>query len=133
MYRKALKTCIIICWCLLIVCMVFKLCGSNVFEIAVSNEQFISVCNWLDGEGIWCNYVLSAVMSITSTAFLMLAAGHDNKPTWKHLLLIGCTIIPICVVKIFSSIAGFVLDCVSIIVVPAIISKSGGRVLSGLH
>lgn len=103
--------------------MVFKLCGSNVFEIAVSNEQFISVCNWLDGEGIWCNYALSAVMSITSTAFLMLAAGHDNKPTCKHLLLIGCTIIPIWVVKIFSSIAGFVLDCVSIIVVPAIISK----------
>ena len=91
--------------------MVFKLCGSNVFEIAVSNEQFISVCNWLDGEGIWCNYALSAVMSITSTAFLMLAAGHDNKPTCKHLLLIGCTIIPIWVVKIFSSIAGFVLDC----------------------
>lgn len=30
--------------------MVFKLCGSNVFEIAVSNEQFISVCSWLDGE-----------------------------------------------------------------------------------
>lgn len=89
--------------------MVFKLCGSNVFEIAVSNEQFISVCNWLDGEGIWCNYALSA--------------GHDHKPTWKHLLLIGCTIIPIWVVKIFSSIAGFVLDCVSIIVVPAIISK----------
>lgn len=113
--------------------MVFKLCGSNVFEIAVSNEQFIIVCNWLDGEGIWCNYALSAVMSITSTAFLMLAAGHDNKPTCKHLLLIGCTIIPIWLVKIFSSIAGFVLDCVSIIVVPAIISKSGGRVLSGLH
>lgn len=62
-------------------------------------------------------------MSITSTAFLMLAAGHDNKPTWKHLLLIGCTIIPIWVVKIFSSIAGFVFDCVSIIVIPAIISK----------
>ena len=85
MYRKALKTCTIICWCLLLICMVFKLCGSNVCEIAVTNEQFINVCNWLDGNGIWCNYVLSAVMSTTSTAFLMLAAGHDHKPTWKHL------------------------------------------------
>lgn len=103
--------------------MVFKLCGSNVCEIAVSNEQFINVCNWLDGDGVWCNYALSAVMSTTSTAFLMLAAGHDHKPTWKHLLLIVCTVIPIWVVKIFSAIAGFVLDCVSIIVVPAIISK----------
>lgn len=103
--------------------MVFKLCGSNVCEIAVTNEQFINVCNWLDGDGIWFNYVLSAVMSTISTAFLMLAAGHNHKPTWKHLLLIGCTVIPIWVVKIFSAIAGFVLDCVSIIVVPAIISK----------
>lgn len=103
--------------------MVFKLCGSKVCEIAVKNEQFIKVCNWLDGDGLWCNYALSAVMSTISTTFLMLAAGHDNKPTWKHLLLILCTIIPIWVVKIFSSIAGFVLDCVSIIVIPAILSK----------
>lgn len=124
MYRKALKTCIIICWCLLAVCMVFKLCGSKVCEIAVGNGQFIKVCNWLDSDGLWCNYVLSSVMSTTSTTFLMLAAGHDHKPTWKHLLLILCTIIPIWVVKIFSSIAGFVLDCVSIIVVPAILSKN---------
>lgn len=123
MNKKAIKTCIIICWCLLAICMIFKLCGSKVFEIAVTNQRFIDVCNWLDGKGIYAKYVLAGVMSITSTTILMLSASFAPKPNCKQLTLILCTVIPVWFVKVFFSKIGFILDCVSIIVIPAIISK----------
>lgn len=123
MNKRVLKTCIIICWCLLAACMIFKLCGSRVFEIAVTNQRFIDACNWLDGDGIYAKYILAGVMSITSTTLLMLSASFTSKPNWKQMVLILCSVIPIWFVKVFFAKIGFILDCISIIVVPAIISK----------
>lgn len=123
MNKKAIKTCIIICWCLLATCMIFKLCGSKIFEVAVTNQRFIDICNWLDGKGIYAKYVLAGIMSITSTTFLMLSASFAPKPNRKQIILILCVVIPIWFVKVFFAKIGFILDCVSIIVVPAIISK----------
>lgn len=123
MNKRVLKTCIIICWCLLACCMLFKLFGSRAFEIVVDNKRFIEICNWLDSDGIWCRYALAFTLSTTSTTFIMLSSSLTPKPNIKQLALILGTIIPTWGVKLFYPLIGFILDCVIIIVMPAIISK----------
>lgn len=123
MNRKVVKTCIIVCWCILASCMIFKLCGSTAFDIAVKDERFIGICNWLDTDGKFCLYVLGFTMSITSNTFILLASSLEPKPTPKHLALLECVNIPVWFVKFFFPKIGFGVECVMLIVLPAIISK----------
>lgn len=123
MNKKVIKTAIIISWVLLGVCIIFKLCGSNVFELAITNNHFLAVCNWLDTDGIYFSYALSFVMSIVSTTFILMAASLIYKPTWKQLLFIEAVNIPVWFVKIFFPKVGFIIECVMFIVVPAVISR----------
>ena len=46
--ENILKRAIIICWILLAICFIVKLCGGNFFAIACHNEKFISICNFVD-------------------------------------------------------------------------------------
>lgn len=123
MTKRAIKIAIIISWCFLGACLIFKLCGSNVFEIAVNNETFIKVCNWLDGDGIIFSYVLSFIMSNASNVFILMASALIFRPSWKQLLLIEGVNIPVWIVKFFFPYVGFGIECAMFIIVPAIISR----------
>lgn len=123
MNKKVVKTCIIVCWCILLACMIFKLCGSSAFDLAVKNERFIEICNWLDTEGRFCLYVIGFIMSITSNTFILLASSLIYKPNIKQFALIECVNVPIWFLKFFFPKIGFGIECVMFIVVPAIISK----------
>lgn len=103
--------------------MIFKLCGSTAFDIAVKDERFIGICNWLDTDGKFCLYVLGFTMSITSNTFILLASSLEPKPTPKHLALLEGVNIPVWFVKFFFPKIGFGVECVMLIVLPAIISK----------
>lgn len=123
MTRRAIKVAIILSWCLLGACLIFKLCGSRVFEIAVHDENFIKVCNWLDGDGIIFSYVLSFFMSCGSNTFILMASALIYRPTWKQLLLIEAVNIPVWIVKFFFPYVGLGVECAMFIIVPAIISR----------
>lgn len=123
MNKKAIKTCIIICWCLLATCMIFKLCGSKIFEVAVTNQRFIDICNWLSSEGIYVTYIVGGTLSIISNTFIILSSGLTPKPSWKQLLVIESVNIPVWFIKFFFPKIGFAVECVMFIVLPAILSK----------
>lgn len=132
MNKKVVKIAIIISWCLLGACVIFKLCGSKVFELAVTNQRFISICNWLDGDGIVLKHILAFILSIPSNTLILLASSLIYKPTWKELLIIEGVNIPIWFVKAFFPIPGFVLECVMFIVIPAVISRKWWTGFMGL-
>lgn len=123
MNKKVIKVAIIISWVLLGVCIIFKLCGSNVFELAIKNQGFIDACAWLDTDGRYLLYVIGFLMSVISNTFILMASALIYKPTWKQLLLIEGVNIPVWFIKFFFPQAGFIVECVMFIVIPAIISK----------
>lgn len=123
MNKKILKICIIICWCLLAICMLFKLCGSKTFDIVVKNQRFIDVCDWLDTDGHYCLYAIGFTMSITSNTLILLASSITPKPTLKQIIFVECINVSVWFVKFFLPKIGFGIECIMFIVVPAIISK----------
>lgn len=123
MNKKVIKIAIIISWVLLGVCIIFKLCGSNVFELAIKNQGFIDLCNWLQGDGRYLFYVIGFLISTISNTFILLASSLTPKPNWKQLLLIEGVNIPVWFIKFFFPQAGFIVECVMFIVIPAVISK----------
>lgn len=48
-YREVmLKRAIILCWILLAICFVIKICGGNFFDIICNNDRFIKLCEFID-------------------------------------------------------------------------------------
>lgn len=121
--RRVVLIAIIIAWALLFICFIFKLFGSKVFDIAVSNQSFIAACNWLDTDGIWCRYIIQIVMFLVSTTLFLLASAMKPSFKTKWLFVIIPTLCVIWVVKYFNNIAGFVLELVCYITIPALMSK----------
>ena len=120
---KVLLTAIICAWITLVACLIFKLFGSNVFTIAVNNNRFINICNWLDTDGIWLRYIIQIIMYLTSNTFITLASAMHPSFKTKWLFIILPVFSCILVVKFFNSIAGFVLEIIAFIVIPAVMSK----------
>lgn len=54
--EKTLKRAIVICWVLIAICFVVKICGGNFFNINVENENFIKFCNYLDNS--WFRFIV---------------------------------------------------------------------------
>ena len=73
--QRVVLIAIIIAWVLLFICFMFKLFGSKVFDIAVTNQRFVNACNWLDNDGVICKYIIAFIMYIVSTPFIVLASA----------------------------------------------------------
>ena len=59
-----LKRAIILCWILLIICFIIKLCGGNYFNIMCNNENFIRFCNFIENSIIkYIIYLFSFIFS----------------------------------------------------------------------
>lgn len=134
--KKVVLIAIIVAWVLLLICFIFKLFGSKVFNIVVTNEDFINACNWLDSkDGEICKYILAATMYLVSTPFVVLASALKPSFKTKWMFIIIPSLCVVWVVKFFHSIAGMVVEAVVLIVIPCIMSKKWwtGFVGYGLH
>jgi len=121
--NRVVLAAIIVAWALLLICFIFKLFGSKVFDIAVSNQDFINACNWLDTDGIWMRYIMQIVLYLVSTTFLILASALRPSFKTKWLFIIIPILCAVWVVKFFHAIAGLVVEAVAIIVIPSVMSR----------
>lgn len=78
-----LKRSIIICWVLLAICLVIKLFGGNFFTIMCDNENFISVCNFVDKSFI--RYILYFALFMTESIMLLYIVKPNIK--FKRVLV----------------------------------------------
>lgn len=123
MNKRVIKTAIIISWCLLIACVVMKLCGSKVFEIATENNRFMQICNWLDNEGGVTKYIIGFVMYYISTLFIITASSLRSRLTIKQWIVVSIIMIAVWAVKFWNTTAAFIVEALELIIIPAIISK----------
>lgn len=132
MNKTVAKWCIILAWCLLAVCVIFKLCGSTVFEQTSLNPRFVEVCEWLQTDGKYVYYAIGFVVSIVSNTFILLASSLTPKPTMKQLIFIESINIPVWFVKFFFPTAGFICECLMFVILPALVSKKWWTGIVGL-
>lgn len=87
-----LKRAIILCWVLLIICFIIKLCGRNYFDIMCNNENFIKFCNFIENSII--KYIIYLFSFIFSSYLLLKIVKPDFKIlSLKSLLFLICCII----------------------------------------
>lgn len=87
-----LKRAIILCWILLIICFIIKLCGGNYFNIVCNNKNFIKFCNFIENSII--KYIIYLFSFIFSSYLLLKIVKPDLKfISLKSLLFIICCII----------------------------------------
>lgn len=87
-----LKRAIILCWVLLIICFIIKLCGGNYFDIMCNNENFIKFYNFIENSII--KYIIYLFSFIFSSYLLLKIVKPDFKIlSLKSLLFLICCII----------------------------------------
>lgn len=87
-----LKRAIILCWVLLIICFIIKLCGGNYFNIMCNNENFIRFCNFIENSII--KYIIYLCSFVFSSYLLLKIVKPDFKIlSLKSLLFLICCII----------------------------------------
>ena len=84
---KAVKRAILLCWFMLVVCLVIKLIGGNWFEIICNNEHFIYVCKFVD-EHWYIRYPIGFIIYVVSAFFIILSSSLITKPSIKQALYI---------------------------------------------
>ena len=109
-------------WVVLICCSLIKIFGGNYFEIAVQNEKFISICNYVDNN-LWLKKILAAIMYMVSTYTYLCIALKEKHIKLKHSLLL----MPLMFTKTFLGwyypIVAFILDIFILFIIPVIINK----------
>ena len=116
---KILKRIINVCWFSLILCVLIKLFGGNYFEIVSTNEKFISICGWIDG-----NFTKEIIrFAFANLCFYIYTCSiMRNKMNKKQLLIFALAMVLMTGAKYINSNIGFVADCVMMIAVPLVFS-----------
>ena len=109
-------------WILLIICLVIKLFGGNLFELGTDNEKFIAFCNYVDNHQ-WLKMILACGIYIgTGYPVLCIMLNKGILSLKENLIFI-----PLMVTK---SILGwyilwlaYILDIFIIILIPLVLRK----------
>lgn len=94
MKPTALKTLIITCWAVLVLCLVIKLLGGNWFELATENTKFIQFCEFVDNT-MWLKMTLACLIYVGSTYLYLCVASNKQYLSLKETIVY----IPIMIAK----------------------------------
>lgn len=119
-YNKVLKTSIILCWVFLIVCFIIKLFGGNFFDIAISNERFIKVFDYIDTHCLvliqFLNYYFVSIIYFSATYRTI-----KLKP--KDWLIISISVIVLFVLKLINVYLGSLAEITIMFIFPITFAK----------
>lgn len=117
--EKYLRRVIIVSWVGLFICLVIKLFGFNIFEIACKNENFIAVCNYVDNN-LWADYLISSLYCFISLYFFILAILQQIKYTPCQLIVVIVTVLAGTALKLWNMSLGWIFDLWQNIIIPII-------------
>lgn len=122
MKKNNLKTLIITCWAVLVLCFIIKIFGGNWFELGAENIKFIQFCNFVDNN-MWLKMLLAIFISLFSNYFLICVLLNKQKLNIKEIILFGILIIIKSIASWYIVWLPFILDLFILILIPLIISK----------
>ena len=122
MKQNSLKTLIITCWAVLVLCLVIKLLGGNWFELATENTKFIQFCEFVDNT-MWLKMLLACLIYVGSTYLYLCVASNKQYLSLKETIVY----IPIMIAKsilfwYFPTIAT-IMDICLITIIPLAFGK----------
>lgn len=106
---RYLRRVIIACWVALLVCLVLKLLGADIFNMACENETIIAVCNYADNHK-WVNYLISAVYCSVSLYFFTLAILQELTFKQWQLVVVIFTVLVGTAIKSWNAKIGIIFD-----------------------
>ena len=103
-----LKVLIIVCWIAYLTCLIIKLCGANLFEIACENERFILICDYIDNN-LWAKIIVGCLFNLVSTSLVIFAIFGEKFYTIKQAIVFISLIV-------FGSIISWFYPIINIII-----------------
>ena len=122
MKKNNLKTLIITCWAVLVLCFIIKIFGGNWFELGAENIKFIQFCNFVDNN-MWLKMLLSCILSCLSNYFIICIIINKKKLKLIETIFFMILIIIRSILSWYYSIVAFILDIVILIGCTTFINK----------
>ena len=116
------KTLILTSWFLLIICLIIKLLGGNWFELYVSNERFMSFCEFVDNTQ-WLKMTLACIMFCISGYLTLCISLNKKKLGLKELVIFTPLMIAKSILNWYFNIIPFILDVITLLILPMILTK----------
>lgn len=120
-YDRVIKLNIILCWVFLIICFIIKLLGGSFFNVGTENKRFIELCNFIDK---YLQIPVQILFYFINGWLYFCGCFRIIKPKWKDVIVILSTLTALCVLKQFSLIAGTIVECVAMILIPIAYKKT---------
>lgn len=114
--EKTLKRAIIVCWVLLAICFVVKICGGNFFNIICNNKNFIKFCNYCDTSFI--RYIIYFIYFMFESTILLLIIRPDVKIRSKRFLFYSISVFIFWIIKNLYEQGIIVLNVILATVIP---------------
>lgn len=115
--NKAIKRSIILCWVALALCFLVKICGGNFFAIAVENERFIAVCEYID-----THIVLSLIVRLLNSLLMPYLYycglfGQLKLDKKQSLVLMPVFVLTFCA-KLINVLVGNIVETIAVLLIP---------------
>ena len=112
---------IISCWVLLLVCVLLKLLGANIFIAGTNNETFKAFCNYVQNS-FWF-YIITPLFNISTATIYFMAVLKTKKPSWKWLIPYSLYAILKCIFHKLD-VLFFILDIFVVTGLPILVDKT---------
>lgn len=106
-----LKVLIIVCWIAYIICLIIKLCGANLFEIACENERFILICDYIDNN-LWLKMIIACLFNLITSSFVICAIFKEKFYTRKQAIVFIPLLIAASIISRYSPISSTIMSFV---------------------
>lgn len=130
MMKEPWKVLIISCWSLLLICMVVKLFGFNIFEPATENQNFIKACEFIDSN-IVIKYIVYALNALLINSLFILSVMKQKFYSKVQLFIFVPLIIISSIISWYSSLIKTILDVIFVVVLPLIYKTNWKRIVIG--
>ena len=131
MKANKFKYIILSCWLVLIVCLIIKLLGFNIFEPSTNNQTFISFCEYLDTHN-YLKYTVYCIISLVLNSLSILAILGQKFYTKIQFVIFIPLIITMSLVSWYSPIINLILGVILYLLPIVWLKKRWYRVLIGI-
>lgn len=122
---------IITCWILLIICMIAKLFGANIFYPTTTNQILITICEYVDNH-LWLKYTLACITSLILNSLSILAILGRKFYTKIQVMIFIPLIITMSLVSWYSQITSIIINIIVYLLPIIWLKKKWYRVLIGI-
>lgn len=124
MYKKSLRTAIILCWVFLVAYSLLKTIPSlaNKFVIAVNNERIISAGEFVDNH-VWLQQIIFGLTTFLTYHFYLCACAKTWKLTIKQYVVLALVVILTNILKYYVPVVSIQVNVLIMVIYPFLLKS----------